>query len=328
MNGAFVNVTLGLRLAKRLRSIFEGGAFDLIHIHGPLEPTLPLAALMALRELRCPAVGTFHMSARISPAYEVFGRLLQRYACRLSVRIAVSRAARDFALKYFPGDYELVPNGVDFERFAACKRTVPELEDGRFNFLFVGRFDLRKNVPWLISAFKQHHARFPGSRLILVGSGFTDIACRIAAHHLTGNAIHFAGRVPASDLPRYYRSSHVFCSVPRGSESFGIVLLEAMAAGRPVIGTGIEGYREIISDGRDGVLVKPGDGAALVRAMDELSMRPETRAAMGVTAQKKAAEYDWSRIAERTEHVYADVCGLQSSRVDHGRVEPRSPELP
>jgi phosphatidylinositol alpha-mannosyltransferase len=306
INGAFVNVTVGLRLRGRLRDIFRQRDFDVIHIHSPLEPTLPLAALMAAEAVECPVVGTFHMSARVSPAYEVFSDVLRTYALRLDARIAVSEAARSFAMRYFPGDYKVIPNGVAYRRFAQPSRRRPELADGRTNILFVGRLDMRKRVPSLISAFKALRREQPGCRLVLVGKGFMEPACRAAAYPLTGRDIVFKGRVSPRDLPSYYNSSDIFCSVPGGSESFGIVLLEAMAAGLPVVAARIEGYREIVADGQDGLLVTPGDTAELQHAMARLARDAGLRAAMGRKGRRKAALFDWSRIAQRISDLYTD----------------------
>jgi phosphatidylinositol alpha-mannosyltransferase len=307
INGAFVNVTVGLRLRRRLRDVFRHCDFDIIHIHSPLEPTLPLAAVMAAQAIECPVVGTFHMSARVSPAYEVFSDALRNYALRLDARIAVSQAARRFAMRYFPGDYKVVPNGVACERFAAPTRPVREIADGTITILFVGRLDMRKRAPSLISAFKMLRREQPDCRLVIVGKGFMEPACRAAAYPLTGRDIVFKGRVSPADLPSCYSSSDIFCSVPGGSESFGIVLLEAMAAGVPVVATGIEGYREIVADGIDGILVRPGDTAGLARALARLVRDGGLRARMGQLGRQKAALFDWSRIARRIADIYVDL---------------------
>ncbi len=317
INGAMVNVTVGIRLRRQLRKVISEGAFDLVHIHCPLEPTLPLAALMAVRDLRCPTVGTFHMAARMSPAYELFGSLLQKHAGRLDARIAVSETARTFAKKYFPGDYHLVPNGVDFGRFASPAGRIPELDDGKVNFLFVGRFDIRKNIPAIISAFKRLSRHNSNCRLVLVGKGFTESWCRLRAGSPPGGSIVFKGCVPPEELPACFASSQVFCSVPRGSESFGIVLIEAMAAGLPVIGADIPGYRDVVEDGRTGLLVPPGSTGLLADAMLRLADSEALRSRMGEDGRRRAMEYDWMRLAARIESVYLGLCGAQPAREDH-----------
>jgi phosphatidylinositol alpha-mannosyltransferase len=316
MNGAMVNVTVGLRLRKQLRRVISEGNFDLVHIHCPLEPTLPLAALMAVRELSCPTIGTFHMAARVSPAYEVFGTRLRRHASRLNARIAVSETARDFAKKYFPGDYHLVPNGVDYERFASAAGRVTQMDDGKVNILFVGRFDLRKNIPAIISAFRRVSRRSRNCRLVLVGRGITEPWCRLKAF-AAGGQVLFRGCVNPAELPAYFASSHVFCSVPRGCESFGIVLLEAMASGKPVIGADIPGYRDVIEDGETGILVDPGRTDLLANAMLLLAGDEAERSRMGENGRRKAMEYEWTRLAARIENIYRGLLGPLPTREYH-----------
>jgi phosphatidylinositol alpha-mannosyltransferase len=315
INGALVNVTVGVSLAARLRDVFRGKAFDIIHIHCPLEPTLPLAALMAAREFHGPVVGTFHMCARVSPAYEIFAGRLRRYARRLDARIAVSEAARSFATRYFPGDYITIPNGVPFDRFQDVQSR-PDGLDGKPTVLFVGRFDFRKNVPWLISGFRRLLGLHPDCRLVLVGSGLTKPLCRLRSLDL-GNAVRFEGRVPPSRLPAYFAGADVFCSVPKGSESFGIVLLEAMAAGKPVVCTDIAGYREVVEHGVDGLLVPPGDTDALAHALHILIEDDDRRETMGLRGREKARRFDWTGIARSVERLYAASLEGSASRAEH-----------
>ena len=313
-NGAMVNVTVGFGLRRRLRREFQRNGFDIIHIQCPLEPTLPLAALMAAGAARQPVVGTFHTAARWSAPYEVFAPLLCRHASRLNARIAVSPTARTFAARYFPGEYAVIPNGVDFARFATCTERVDSMMDGRINLLFVGRLDKRKQVPWLISAFRKLHSKNPNLRLVIVGKGLTEAACRLAAYPLAGKSIIFRGALFPHDLPKYYNSAHIFCSVPSGSESFGMVLLEAMAAGKPVVATDIDGYRGVVTDQAEGLLVRPGDTAALVGAIERLAGDPELREAMGSRGRRKASAFDWCRVAGDVERIYAGLLDGRPSR--------------
>jgi phosphatidylinositol alpha-mannosyltransferase len=314
INGALVNVTVGFGLAGRLRDIYERGAFDIIHIHCPLEPTLPLAALKAARDVDTPVIGTFHMCAKVSPAYEVFAGVLQRYVRRLNVRIAVSEAARAFAVRYFRGDYIVIPNGVCFEHFHRASGRHLRTDD-RPTVLFVGRFDLRKNVPWLIRAYRRLLRLRPDCLLVLVGSGLTRPVCRMMAVGL-GKAIRFEGMVPPADLPAYFAASDVFCSVPKGSESFGIVLLEAMAAGIPIVGTDIPGYKDVVEHGVEGLLVPQGDSHALVRALSGLIEDEGRRETMGLSGQHKARRFDWSGIARTVEKVYVDLSGVSAIKAE------------
>jgi phosphatidylinositol alpha-mannosyltransferase len=318
INGALVNVTVGFRLVRDLSRIFRREAFDVIHIHSPMEPTLPLAALSAARDLESPVVGTFHMSARISPAYEVFAAPLDKYARRLDARIAVSEAAKRFASRYFPGEYTVIPNGVCFNRFAGAGKPRGRPAE-KPTVLFVGRFDPRKNVPLLISSFKHLLKSKPHCRLVLVGSGPVRPVCSIMALPLKGS-VRFAGRVDPAEIPSYYAACDVFCSVPTGSESFGIVLLEAMAAGKPVIGTDIPGYRDVVRNRVEGLLVPPGDTDALTDALRALIDDGERRRAMGLMGQERARAFDWSGIACSVEGVYRNVLRRPAKEAGDGSV--------
>lgn len=322
MNGALVNVTLGIGLRGHFRDMFRSEGFDLVHIHCPLEPTLPLMALMASSRVDVPVVGTFHMCAGVSPAYEVFSGRLGKYASRLDARIAVSEAARRFAVRYFPGDYTVIPNGVCFDRFQDPPG--PSLrDDGRPTVLFVGRFDVRKNVPWLISGFRRALKTCPAARLLLVGSGLTKPVCRLMALPL-GDAVRFCGEVPPGDLPAYFAASDVFCSVPRGSESFGIVLLEAMAAGKPIVGTDIAGYRDVVEHGADGLLVPRGDTSALAEALQLLIRDQARRRAMGLRGREKARRFDWGGIAGAVAAVYHDALRRSAPKAANELVQRQS----
>lgn len=304
INGAMVNVTIDLGLTSKLRKIFKSHRFDLIHIQCPLEPTLPLAALMAAMRITIPVVGTFHMTAKISLPYEIFGKVLQRYAKRLDARIAVSESARRFANRYFPGKYHVIPNGVDTSRFKPKSPGAGQESNQYTRFLYVGRFDIRKQIPLLIDAFKRTYDRRNGCTLVLVGRGITRPYSQIKAGKLRGKAIKFAGSVSAQDLPEYYQNSDIFCCISSGSESFGIVLLEAMSSGLPLICSDLDGYKEIVEDGVQGIIVPHGKVEEVTKAMLKLVDNPDLRKKMGEKGRARALEYDWRKIAERTVKLY------------------------
>jgi phosphatidylinositol alpha-mannosyltransferase len=164
--------------------------------------------------------------------------------------------------------------------------------------------------------------------LVLVGSGLTIPLCRLLAVPLVGKAILFAGQVSPAELPKYYASSDVFCSLPKGSESFGIVLLEAMAAGKPVVGTDIDGYREIIEHGVDGLLVQRGDTESLTQALHGLIRDEGRRHAMGLKGREKARRFDWSRIADSVQAVYNSLCVSQPTKASHEHARCTIARLP
>ena len=193
---------------------------------------MPFLSLVLLNQSQSVNIGTFHAYGGWSPAYEFGARALRGYADRLHGRIAVSAAARHFIDRYFPGDYKVIPNGVDMTRF---RRAVPltRWQDGTRNILFVGRFEPRKGVLDLLKAYRILRRTGYDCRLLLVGGGPQEREARryVATRRLQG--VEFLGRVSDDERNQLFRTADVFCSPATGRESFGIVLLEAMAAGAP-----------------------------------------------------------------------------------------------
>ncbi len=304
VNGAWVNMTVGAGLRRELRRIFERERFDLVHAHCPLVPTLPLFALEAALPWQ-KVIGTFHAAADRNFFYWLLRRYLEPRARRLDRRIAVSEAARTFVNRYFPGDYEIVPNGIDCGRFRPGIVPFAELRDGRINVLFVGRMDPRKGVPYLCRAMPLIARELSGNaRFLIVGEkGLRSRLCPRPAD-LHGAKLEWIGRVSPEDLPRYYATADIFCSPATGQESFGIVLLEAMASGVPIAASDIPGYRTIVRDAREGLLVPPRNPEALARAIVSLARDVGLRHALGAAGREQALRYDWPVVARRLESVY------------------------
>jgi phosphatidyl-myo-inositol alpha-mannosyltransferase len=304
VNGAWVNMTVGAGLRGELRRIFERERFDLVHAHCPLVPTLPLFALEAALPWQ-KVVGTFHAAADRNFFYWLLRRYLEPKARRLDRRVAVSEAARTFVNRYFPGDYEIVPNGIDCERFRPGIAPIEEFRDGRINVLFVGRMDPRKGVPYLCRAMPLVARELSGNvRFMIVGEkGLRARLCPRPAD-LHGAELQWIGRVSPEDLPRYYATADVFCSPATGQESFGIVLLEAMASGVAIVASDIPGYRTIVNDGREGLLVPPRNPEALARAIVSLARDEKRRRALGAAGREQALRYDWPVVARRLDEVF------------------------
>lgn len=305
MNGAFVNLTVGTRLGGQLRAIEEQERFDVVHIHGPYEPVLPL---IALKTIQAPKVGTFHSFTERSVGYALFGRILRPYADRLAARIAVSEAAKRFISQYFPGEYRVIPNGVDTERFSTGIEPLPRLNDGLQNVLFVGRMDPRKGLKYLIRAFPAVLKAVPDARLVIVGGGFLAGYYKGFVKEEIRGRVLFEGYASANDLPRYYASASVFCSPATASESFGIVLIEALASGKPVVAFDNPGYRLVLG-GSDacGVLVENKSPRALAEALISLLKNPERQRELGERGREEASRYSWKRVTGEIEEVYREV---------------------
>jgi phosphatidylinositol alpha-mannosyltransferase len=300
MHGSVARITVSLHLTNRIKNYVRDSGFEVIHYHEPLMPVLPVTALRFSKTCN---VGTFHAFARSNVGYYYGKPLLKRYVRRLHARIAVSNPAREFVQHYFPGDYRVIPNGIDVRRFQN-QAPYPELRDGMTNLLFVGRLEYRKGLGYLLRAFAQLKPQYPNLRLIIVGDGplrrwYGNFLARKQLDDVV-----MAGYVPASELPRYYASCDIFCTPATGDESFGIVLLEAMASGKPIVATSIDGFREVVTHGREGLLVERKSRRQLSYALQTLINNPAMRQEMGQAGLLRARQFDWERVIDEVTEVY------------------------
>ena len=216
----------------------------------------------------------------------------------------MSPAAYRYVSRTFPGDYEIIPNGIDVDHFAGNAVPWPQYQDGKTNILFVGRLEKRKGFKYLLEAYSRLQWDFSNIRLLVVGPGNLDKD----SHRVLGarnlQDVVFVGGVSYDELPRYYASADIFCSPATGSESFGIVLLEAMAAGKPVVVSDIEGYMGIVSDGQQGLLSRRKDSEALAEALKRLVRDPELGRRMGAAGRETVEQYRWEVVARQVERYY------------------------
>ena len=299
-NGSWARITLDLTRLRELRAILRRERFDVVHLHAPLTPALPWMVLLGSKAVN---VATFHAYRAASAWYRVFGPLFAPLLGRLHGRIAVSGPARDFADRYFPGRYEVIPNGVDLERFGPQVEPFPWANDGVPRILFVGRFDEpRKGLATLLRALPLVRAAVPEARVLVVGTGRRERFARLLA--AVGDGVEFAGYANPDVLPRFYASCEVFCSPATGNESLGIVLLEALASGTPVVASNIPGFASVVTSGEDGILVRPDDPRDLADALVRLLTDRTHRSALAEAGRVTAARYAWPRIAERVLAAY------------------------
>ncbi len=307
ISGSKARVTYSPQVYQRVKKILREEQFDVVHIH---EPEIPMLSIAVLRHSHAINVGTFHAYRESNSAYAYMRPLFKRVFGRLDGRIFVSQAVQESITRYFPGDYVVIPNGIDYARFSSPTiQPIERFNDGRPNILFVGRMEKRKGFRHLIRAFPYIKSEIPDARLIVAGAyDDKDKApfLRYARTHKL-HGVHFVGRVSSEDLARYYRTATVFCAPSTGFESFGIVLLEAMAAGVPIIASDIAGYRSVLENGKGGLLVPPGDEQAIGSAITTLLRDPVRRAQMSECGRQKAAEFDWSIIARRVLDYYAQL---------------------
>ncbi|MDP9246303.1 MAG: glycosyltransferase family 4 protein [Chloroflexota bacterium] len=294
-NGSVGRITLSARLEYLVTGILDRERFDIIHHH---EPLVPLLSAQILDRKSCPQVATFHAFGGFSFSYWLGRPIGRRYMNKLDGRIAVSSAARHFISRYFPGDYEIIPNGVEVDFFANAK-PFPEYRDGKTNILFVGRVEPRKGAQYLIRAYAKLKQEYPNTRLIICGRGPELGDLRTFVHQEHVGDVLFAGRVSETDKARFYKTADIFCAPSTGQESFGIVLLEAMAAGTAAIASDIHGYKKVIQRNVSGLLVEPKDVDALCGALERLVTEPELRRRLGANGSIRAQEFDWSHVTDQ-----------------------------
>lgn len=311
-NRAFVDFAIGFSLKRRLKEAIRQLDLDIVHVHCPTAPTLPIFAIQVSDR---PTVGTFHSTGGRTAIQDFFKPLVVAAMERLDARIAVSTTAQATAEIYHPGPYDVIPNGVDVERFHPLVAPFPEWRDPAFtNILFVGRLDPRKGVQDLIHAMPEVVERTDGrARLLVVGDSYLRPQVMAGVPSFVREHVHFLGHVPSADLPRWYATGDIFCSPATGNESFGIVLVEAMASGRAVVCSDIPGYRTVVHPGRDAAVFPPGDVPALARVLSRLVEDPERRGRLAEEGRRRALDFAWPVVVDRIEAVYREAAGRRAS---------------
>lgn len=304
-NGSIARLSLLPGAGSRLKRILREGQFEVVHVHEPLVPFVSTSAVMGAP---CRVVGTFHAAGEgRSVQYALARALLPRVHSRLDRLVAVSEPARALASRYFPGEYEIIPNGFDSGRFTPGMPVPPGFPGGGSPVvLFVGRNEPRKGLGVLLGAFESVARRVDGCRLVVAGSGFDSESVMNSASPGLRDSITVAGYVSNEELPAYYAAADLFCAPALGGESFGIVLLESNACGTPVVASDIPGYSAVVRQTGGGVLFKRGDPESLAAALIDLLADDRKRRKLAEAGLENVQEYSWERLAGRLESVYAD----------------------
>ena len=304
-NGSQARITLGWHLRRDMRRALRQGRYDIVHVHSPLTPVLPI---LAIEEADCPVVGTFHTYFDRSIGYTLGRRFFQKRLDMLSAAVAVSHSTTVALDRYFEADWQIIPNGIDTDVFHPSAPSPPGLTKDVPTVLFLGRFDPRNGLTTLIDSFRRVKAkgnRGRRARLVVVGDG------PLREHYYKqangDKDIVFVGAV-LEGRPSYYAHSSVY-ACPTTKASFGITLLESMACETPVVCSDILGFRDVVVDGREALMVPCGDrdalADALVRVLDDEGLAIQ----LGTTGRQNSLEYSWARVTSRVLDVYQTVLG-------------------
>ncbi|MER6051798.1 glycosyltransferase family 4 protein, partial [Streptomyces sp. NPDC001793] len=289
-NGSVARLNFGFLSAARVRRWLQNGAFDVIHIHEPASPSLGLLACWAAQG---PIVATFHTSNPRSRAMIAAYPILQPALEKISARIAVSEYARRTLVEHLGGDAVVIPNGVDVDFFA---RAEPEPAWQGRTIGFIGRIDEpRKGLPVLMKALPAILAAVPDARLLVAGRGDQDEAVAGLPAELRSR-VEFLGMVSDEDKARLLRSVDVYVAPNTGGESFGIILVEAMSAGAPVLASDLDAFAQVLDQGEAGELFTNENADALAATAIRLLNAPDRLAELGERGAKHVRRFDWSTV--------------------------------
>jgi len=319
-NGAISNLALTPSALSAARRELRAFAPDVVHLH---EPVAPVIGWDVLTSARAPRVGTFHCHSEARAPHVAAAALgARRKLNRLAVRIAVSEAAAWTGRRFYGGRYRIVPNGVALPDggVPAPRRRAP---GDPLRIGFVGQAVERKGLPVLLRAFEAVRGEAP-VRLTIVGAGAAEIEPLL----VDGDGVRALGPVDDATRHAVLAGADVLCAPSLGGESFGMVLTEAFAAGAGVVASDIAGYRDVVTDGDDGVLVPRGDATRLAETLRDLALDPARTEALGAAAGRSARRYAWPRVAEQVAGAYADACALPEPAGTARRAAVRIGALP
>lgn len=298
-NGSMATVTYSWSLPRRLGAVFEREGFDIVHIHNPMMPILPFVALDRSTAVN---VGTFHAYFKRDRMTEMWKGQLDPLMNRLHAAIAVSPAAQRTYSQYFDRNFDIVPNGIDLRTWSPNGH-IPA-DNGQQSLLFVGQMVPKKGLPTLLDAFEMLLEEFPNLGLRVVGDGPNAEACRKQLAGPARDRIAFLGEVHGKQLLEEYQSCDVFCAPSIGHESFGITLLEAMAAGKPIVASRIDGYCDVVQENREALLHRSSDPRDLRDTLRRVITDSALRNRLAQQGLQTVKRYSWSQVGREVEAYY------------------------
>ncbi|MCP5468301.1 MAG: glycosyltransferase family 4 protein [Deltaproteobacteria bacterium] len=292
--GSTCKVTLGLGLGKRIRQVLKDEKFDILHLQSPTDVTLQL---MFLKYTNTVTIGTLHSYFNFVPYFKVFQKLIQSYIDKLDGIISVSHACIEAMERYFKVQYQIIPNGIDIDFFAQKAPPVEELKSDHKNIFFLARLEPRNGLDCLIEAMPRVLEKVPNARLIVAGDGPLRKSCEKKSGELLGKNIVFVGPI-FETRPNYFATSDVFC-YPAHHATFGITLLEAMAARKPVVAMDNPGFRQVVTSGVNGILTKMHDSNALADGLIQVLTDEALSQRLVKNGWEHVQNFSWERVTDQ-----------------------------
>ncbi len=316
--GNWARVSVSLWNRRRIQAMLNNENFDVLHFHEPFAGSLTVNTLALSNSVN---VGTFHTFG----GHKVYSMGLSwignPYFKRLHGKIAVSKPAKDFISQHYPGKYDIIPNGVNVE-FYSNAVPLDQFNDGYINLLWVGALAKRKGLKYLLEAYGTLKWDYLKLRLIVVGPGEPDGDCYRIMSERNLQDIIFVGSVLDETKASFYKTADIYCSPATGNESFGIVLIEAMAAGTPLVATNIEGYSSVITNEKNGLLVPPKNPEAIAKAIARIIEDKKLTKKLIATGKNDVKQYKWTTVADQVLKVYENQLKLNVTKT--GKVKTTS----
>ncbi len=304
-NDSYAKVTLGWNLGKKIKQVLADEKFDLLHIHSPITPVLPL---LFQKYTNTVTVGTFHTYFDSLDSFFYYGTLkktIQQYLDKLDGLIAVSNACIEALSRFYTVEATIIPNGVDTAWFSKPAQKIEKYSDGAPTIFFLGRLDPRNGLDALLDAFLIIRKEIKNVRLIIAGDGPMRYLYEKQAGDLRNKEIFFEGQIN-ENRPSYFASSDVFC-YPATKAAFSVTILEAMASGKPIVGSDNLGFRAAIQDGVNGLLAKPGDTQSLAAALIRLLTNKPLAHQIAQQGLESVKQYSWPAVTDRILNFYDKV---------------------